>query len=204
MNPTTQATLEPIAQTVSKVRHRPGIHQPCKHCGAPARVSVLKGYRRGVPAVDYFCLGCADEPARWPSARRLDDRVRSGLPLIVFGSLCGILAILSDHIPGFTGTHPGLGLMQQSGLAIGAAALILGALLRIDLVSISGGLLLMLVIGADLVALSRVPGLGWKQALVIAASCAVILAGILRQRAGNGTPSSLQNIGSRTCESAMS
>lgn len=153
----------------------------CARCAHAARVSVLTGYRKGEPQIEHFCLECVDTARRTLSDRSLDERVSSGLPLVFFGALCGLLAFISDHVPGFAGEHPGVGSLQMLGLVLGVTALVLGAMLRIDPVAMSGAIVVALAISADFMTLGRAPGLGWKQGVLIAASCGVMLLGVLRQ-----------------------
>lgn len=152
----------------------------CQVCQRKARVSVLSRYVDGEPHIENFCLDCADHAGKGtPVDTR--NRLSSGLLLMIVGILSIIMAAITDYVPGFKGTHPGIGFLQTVGFAVSVCCIVFGAMLRIDLLAIAGGMLLALTIGADLVILDRTPGFGWKQSVfMVGAGCVVVLGLYLR------------------------
>lgn len=158
----------------------PGEHHRCEVCGiAASRVSVLSGYFEGQPVMSHLCLLCVDDPkTSLISARQGRSRGGLGLLLISLGALLGIVVMFGDYIPGFEGTHQGIGYVQQMGIVLAAVAIFFGAVLRIDLVAMAGGMLLVLALSADMFTLHRGMGFGWKQMVAIGAVSLLVVVGL--------------------------
>jgi hypothetical protein len=155
----------------------------CEHCGKLARVYILEGYADGKPLRRCLCLNCADtEDERWLDGdtgliggRRSSASLLTavGLLLLAFGAFVDELGI---H------TSIGFGLKQQTSLLIGALVVILGGLLRIDVLTVAGVILFGLAALADVFREIGSPGVGWQQGMAIVAGVAFLLAGLLLRR----------------------
>ncbi len=167
---------------------RPGPVPVCEACGEPARVRILRGYREGKPVRHAFCLTCAErlgeqlEPTAYSGAltgRRV--RLSSGAVLVFGGFLVVLVGLCADYFG--VGGHPGIGWVQQTGLATGLLLVGIGALLRVDLLSVAGTLCVGLAALADILGSGSSPGIGWRQQLAIAAGLALVGLGlVLRHR----------------------
>jgi hypothetical protein len=148
----------------------------CVSCGELARVHVLEGYADGQPSMRRFCLRCAPN-ASWVPAGHGFQRGRLRLYVLVglVGLALGALALLGDWLIPARLTA-GFGLHKQLGLAIGALLVLVGAVLRTELIMLGG----VFVLGGSLVAgvfgLAHSPGTGWKEytLLAVAFGCFVL------------------------------
>jgi hypothetical protein len=155
----------------------------CERCSAPARVFVLEGYVDGQPVRHHFCLECADSAYR----HYLDRGAGVIRPRLSFGSLLIIVGLLLTAVGASVdelGLHGsgGFGWKQQGGLLIGMVVLVLGALLRVDILAIVGAILVGAAALADVFGPVGSPGVGWKQGALILAGLLVLAAGIFMRR----------------------
>jgi hypothetical protein len=165
----------------------------CEQCGAPQRVAILVGYADGGPVRRSLCLECADAA----DAGRVSGSVGPTRRRPTMGSLLiatGLLVTLFGIVVDLFGvqTNAGFGLKQQAGLLVGALVVTLGAVLRIDILAVSGAILLGLAGLADLCEEVGTPGLGWQQGGAILTGLGFFLAGLLlwhrrAQRSLSGT-----------------
>jgi hypothetical protein len=163
----------------------------CELCGQPARVSVLQAYRDGQPLKRSFCLACADGGSRrmalsireeGPGLERDAARSRLGpaLILVAAGLVVAVVSLVSDFAG--VGTHAGFGWKQIAILIIGALMVMIGALLRIDVIGLLGTAAALLALGADLLGVSGSAGFGWKQTVGLAAGFMLIGLGAIIRR----------------------
>ncbi len=156
----------------------------CERCGAPVRVHILEGYVEGKPVRRHLCSDCADTAYALylkHGAGHVRPRLSLGSLLITGGLLLVVLGISVDQF-GIQGSA-GFGWKQQAGLLAGLFVVIVGSLLRIDVVAIAGAILVAIAALADVSGLIGAPGVGWRQQAVILAGLVFIWGGIfLRKR----------------------
>jgi len=101
--------------------------------------------------------------------------------IIAVGVLFAVLGVSFDLF-GMKGAA-GFGWKQQGGVVVGVLLVVLGALLRADVLAIGGAVLFGAAALADVYGTLGSPGVGWKQRLAVAAGVLLILMGIwLRKR----------------------
>jgi hypothetical protein len=164
---------QPSTQTTS-----PAVR--CALCDRPARVHILKGYDHGRPIRQSLCLSCANAADERLLSETLERRQRrsgratlltvTGLLLIVLG---GAVDQLGIH------TSVGFGLKQQTSLLLGAFVVILGALLRIDVLAALGALLFAAAALADVLKPGGSPGVGWQQGAALVVGLLCLVAGLV-------------------------
>lgn len=168
----------------------------CHNCGAPASVHVLSRYERGNPVIRRLCLGCSEQEGERILARALASaRFRPSVVVATIGVALGLIAVLADD---FTwSVHAGFGWRQWGGAALASVFVFLGALVGVDFLLLAGVFLFAGCVSADWLGLSRVPGFGWKQQLLLMAGAAVVgaalcgrLTGLLRWLRNSGPGSS--------------
>lgn len=150
--------------------------QSCGACGLPARVTVLLGYRESVPVENHYCLECADHAGNVD--RKAGDRFWRGIQysLVMVGMFCALAGLLADGTGAVIEAHLGFGLYQRIGAIAGALALLIGLVARVELVMLAGGAVLVLALSVDLLFVSMSPGIGWKQAILLYLSGALMAA----------------------------
>lgn len=124
----------------------------CSRCGAPAKVHALTGYRSGKPVHAHFCLKCADSAyeeflgaGSGPSRPR--SRPSAGTLLILAGVLLALVGAVAGRLP--FGGSAGFGMVQQIGGIVGVVLVLLGAVLRVDLVVVVGTVVIGLAVIGD-------------------------------------------------------
>jgi hypothetical protein len=166
----------------------------CDSCAAPARVRILDGYRDGAPQIRTLCLRCAEGDAPPVlDAAGVKERLPVSTLLAVVGISLAFVGLFGDTLT-FT-VAAGFGWYQKIGAAVAVVLILLGALLKTDLIVLSGGFLFLLACGADWLGGARTPGFGWKQELAVLLAVMFVAAAMLgrtRVRAGsaslNGKP----------------
>lgn len=155
----------------------------CAVCGGAARVSILDGYSAGRAVTRELCLGCADEPAASPARAREAGRTRLGVPvlLVLAGMLAGGASLLGDSL-GAAVPAGHLGVGQSVILGAGALLVLIGALLRVDVIAVVGTAAFLLVLAADTLGVTGAPGFGWKQTVGTACAAGFILAAVIVHR----------------------
>lgn len=94
----------------------------------------------------------------------------------------GLIALLADD---FTwSVHAGFGWWQWGGAVLAGVFVFLGALVGADFLLLGGVFLLVGAVGADWLGLTRVPGFGWKQQMLLMAGAAVVGVGVCGRLAG--------------------
>ncbi|MFO0837885.1 MAG: hypothetical protein U1D55_05115 [Phycisphaerae bacterium] len=168
---------DPLARNAT-VLAPPDAARTCAVCGASARVHVLEGYRGGQPCYRSLCFQCADAARRVERVSPRRHRTGRGLALalILGGVSLGILGAVGDRLG--IGANRGFGWLQQSGLATGALFVVLGALLRIDLIAIVGTILFGLAASADLLRGTDRHLIGWRQQSAILLAAVITAAGV--------------------------
>jgi len=123
--------------------------------------------------VRHFCLDCADEAAAWPESDDLGGRLR--LPTLVglVGLVLMLVGLLGDFL--VSERHAGFGWRQQSGVLLAVVVILMGLLLRVDLLALAGGFLLAASVSADWFGLTSGAGIGWKQQTLIAAGALLLV-----------------------------
>jgi hypothetical protein len=102
------------------------------------------------------------------------------LPLALAGVVLGTLGVGADWIA--PGLSAGFGWQQRLGLVLGGLAVVIGAILRFDLMVVGGCLLFSAAVSADFFGTHASPGVGWKQQLVLLVAAAFLFgAFLLRQ-----------------------
>ena len=159
----------------------------CSACANPARVSVLKGYDEGAPVRVEYCSACAD--ALYSPHRERVARGKSKLNLstiiLIMGALLVSVGVFADDF-GHQGSD-GFGPYQVAAVVLGCLVVVLGALLRIDLLVVPGVVLAALGALADVFGRVGTPGFGWRQQIAVVAG--VILVAVALARRGGWLPS---------------
>jgi hypothetical protein len=128
-----------------------------------------------------FCRECQRQ--RTEQAREaIRPFARSLAGILLYGGI--ILALLSataDYLA--ISGRPGFGWLQFVGAELGFLAIVLGIVARQGLLGTAGVFLLALSIGADMLQIGHVPGLGWRSLAGFLASVAMISAGAAWRRA---------------------
>ncbi len=155
--------------------------EKCETCGRPARVRVLEEYQDGAPVFKQYCLECADQRSDRTVANSdpTSDKPRLSFAslMILAGLLIATVAVLGDYI-GIRGSGA-MGWYQVAGLVIGALFVVLGAMLRADVIALFGTIVFGLAVCVDLFGLSAMPGIGWKQGLAIVVGVALMVVGVV-------------------------
>ena len=152
----------------------------CEVCRTQARVLILEGYAEGQPVLRSLCCACAaTAPARTSTA---GERRRISLHMLaaVAGLVLCVVGLLGDFL--VPSRSPGFGLHQQLGVGAGVFILVIGLLLRAEIVALAGGLLLVAAVCADWFGLTDGAGIGWKQQAMIAIGALGMLASWVAHR----------------------
>jgi hypothetical protein len=130
---------------------------------------MLVGYEGASPIYQDYCLEHADREEADPPL------VSPAIPKLMVrsGALLGLIAVAADYLD--ISGRSGFGWRQILGTEIGALCLVLGAFLRIGLLSLLGVVLFCVSLGADYLAVGHSQGTGWRE--VAAEITAVILVG---------------------------
>jgi len=161
-------------------RTQPAAVQHCTSCGTIAVVHVLEGYTRGRPVVRHFCLNCAERATSLRGdAGTADGRLGANTLALISGVVLVVIGLFGDHL--LPDRHLGFGWRQQSGLWLSIVALLIGLLLRVDLLMLGGAFLLAGSLGADWFGLTSGPGVGWKQQIVLAVGATLVTGAAIRQ-----------------------
>lgn len=158
----------------------------CERCGGLARVRILEAYDGGEPIGRSLCLRCADSAyERYLVNRAVIGRARLSLGsvLVFSGAFLALMGMIVDRT-GFEG-HAGFGWMQQIGVAVGFLLVLVGTLTRVDVIAVTGTILVGTALLADTFGRFGSPGFGWRQQLVIGFACVLVLIG-LRFRSARG------------------
>jgi len=177
------ASETPLEQTRSgggRRRGTPPKRARCEVCGDGARVLILEGYAEGQPVLRRYCLRCA--AAAPAETEVVGERPRMGVHVLVglAGLVLCVVGLFGDYL--VPPAHAGFGWHQQAGAAAGALILVIGLVLRMDVVALGGAFLLGASLCADWFGLTRGPGIGWKQQVMIAIGAAGLLTGGIRRK----------------------
>lgn len=147
----------------------------CDVCGRPAAVFVLDRYLRGQPRLLRFCCPCRSQAHFGPAgAEEEAPRIRLSSLLALVGLVFALIGLFGDFL--VLPSRPGFGLFQGGGVLLGILVFFIGGLLRADLVALGGLLLAGTAVFADVLGVTRGPGLGYKQELLVA--CGLTAAGV--------------------------
>ena len=140
---------------------------------------ILEGYAGGQPVLRRFCLTCAAasaDPGLVGERPRISLHVLVGLAGLV---LC-FVGLFGDYL--VPPAHPGFGWHQQVGAVTGALLLVIGLVLRMEVIALGGAYLLGASLGADWFGLTHGPGIGWKQQVMVALGAVGLLAAGVTRR----------------------
>ena len=153
----------------------------CPQCGSDALVTVLSEDEAGEKQFRRYCRECQRRGAEL--ARDEVRPIAAGLArlLIYGGVLLALLTATADYLA--ISGRTGFGWRQMTGAEAGFLAIVLGLVLRKGLLGVTGVFLLLLSLGADLLHVGHMPGLGWRSHLGFAVAAAMLGGGILWHRA---------------------
>lgn len=153
----------------------------CPNCGSDALVTVLSDDGSGGKQLRRSCPDCRARDA--DRSRAELRRVQAGLAklLVTAGALLALLTATADNLA--ISGRAGFGWRQITGVELGFLAMVLGLFLRQALLGVAGLFLFLLSIGADLLQVGHVPGLGWRSHLGFVVATAMLAAGIAWHRA---------------------
>jgi hypothetical protein len=151
----------------------------CAVCDRPARIHVLQGYHDGERLVRHLCLHCAQSQQQWQAPKTVESsesraRPRISTLLTSVGVAIGLVALLGDWVS--PDVRAGFGLYQQSGIAIASILILMGMVVRSDVIVLGGMASFVGVMLLDHLGGTPTPGLGWKQQTLLMA--AVVLVGV--------------------------
>lgn len=161
----------------------------CPLCGTDAVSPVVARNDDGATELRTRCREC--ERRQLARARDAVKPLYESLArlLVHGGLLLGALAAAADHLA--ISGRAGFGWRQLVGAEAGFLVLVLGIALRRGLLGVTGLLLLVLSLGADLLAVGHAPGFGWRAWAAFAAGALLAAAGAAWRRAiarGSGLP----------------
>jgi hypothetical protein len=100
--------------------------------------------------------------------------------LVAIGGLALVgLGLVGDYL--VPDAHPGFGWQQSFGVCAGVLLSFVGLLLGAELIAVSGVFLLGVAALGDLFGLTRGPGIGWKQSVVLALGVGLAGMGLVRR-----------------------
>jgi hypothetical protein len=150
----------------------------CELCGQSARVHVLEGYDSGRPILRHFCLPCAArDPAPLATSRPRGPRLRVSSLVALAGIVVGVVGVFGELL--VPEGHAGFGWYQRCGVALGAVFMLVGTLMRADLIALTGAFLFGAALCADWLGITRAPGVGWKQQILLGICGVCVFAGLL-------------------------
>lgn len=155
----------------------------CEQCGVRARVQILEGYRSGNPVLRFFCIECADQDHLNTSeqcATNTRQRLSIASTVVLAGACIGLLGAWADRFG--IGQSDGFGFRQQAAAAVGVLSVLIGALLRIDVVAVFGTVLFTVAALADVMGLGLAAGTSVTKLIVMLAGICVIVSGLLARR----------------------
>ena len=138
-----------------------------------------------MPVTRRLCLACVDQekPRAGTHHAAADHRLlHTGTLLIVVGVLLAIASTSVDYV-GITGS-PGIGGYQLLGLGAGAICVLFGAMLRIEVLAVTGALAFGLAVCADLLGVAGSQGVGWKEQCGYLVAALLVVGGFLYRRLG--------------------
>lgn len=152
----------------------------CPDCGTDAQVTVVREAQDGGTELQRYCREC--ERRRAEQARdELRPIAQSVARLLSYGGiLLALLTVAADHLA--ISGRPSFGWRQLVGTELGFLAIVVGLTLRKGLLVTAGVFLLALSIGADLLEVGHVPGLGWRSYLSFVCAVAMIAGGTAWRR----------------------
>jgi hypothetical protein len=183
------ALQDQAGQVIETRAEAPRAARICQICGLTARVHILVGYESGKPKMNEFCISCATHRSHSREAAQTEsrERIRFGSVLIIFGALLAVVGAFGALV-GVSG-HEGFGWYQRLGVGVGALVAICGALLRVELLALSGAIVAGLSAGVDFVSTQGSQSGEW---LAFGLSCVGLfsmLAGLLVARRAVGPTS---------------
>lgn len=145
---------------------------------------VLEGYVRGEPVVRRLCFQCA---SRFPPAvlegPREKPRIRIAGLIGLAGVVFGAVGVFADaFIPE---GQVGFGWYQRTGVALAVVIVLVGTLMRADIVALGGLFLFGAALCADWLGVARTPGIGSKQQALLAISAACVVLALVARFAGS-------------------
>jgi len=151
----------------------------CEDCGQPGRVQILEGYRAGAPVMRVLCMPCADQAcvtSLETDSPAVRGRLSAGSTVILGGLGLGLFTLLRQHV-GFAQAG-GFGVEEQLAACLGALLVLLGALLRVDVVAVIGTLVFGVAAGAGLIGPADAEHIGLVSRCGIAVSLGLIAVGL--------------------------
>ena len=172
------------AQTPTESARRESAAEPstsnsrpvCDVCGAPA-ITHISNIVRGKLQMRHFCATCTDALDAVPVSGR---RRGQGSILILMGSFVAILSLFADWFA--FGRSAGFGWRQMMGMGLAGLIFLLGAIIRVPALIITGAAMGMLTLLADQLGFGSNPGFGWHQRIGTVIGLTMILAGLLVAR----------------------
>lgn len=149
----------------------------CSQCGRASCVHVLEGYSGQTPVFRSLCLACSENHATPDPVALMRPRLSLSAAVVATGVIVGAGGALADHFG--IGGSSGFGMAQSIGVVVGAVCILVGALLRVDMIGILGGILFITSIVADLLSIGGRSGFGWKQTAAVAGGAALTGAGMV-------------------------
>jgi hypothetical protein len=155
----------------------------CESCGKKARVQILAGYHAGTPVVRFLCLRCAqhiDEVGVEDQGVLTRERLSVGAMLLLGGICIGALGLPGEHLG--IGSSVGFGVAQKVLAAGGALLVIVGALLRADVIAVVGTVVFGLGVFADLIGWVESSQVGAWRGIALGLSLTLIVGGMALRR----------------------
>jgi hypothetical protein len=151
----------------------------CPVCGTESLVTVVSPSHEG--GLRQFCAEC-DRRQVWYERKGVRQMADGAARLLIYGGFILILLTISVDSLAISG-RPGFGWRQITGTEVGFLCIVLGLLVGRGLLGMTGLVLLLVSLGADLLRLGHAPGMGWRKQTALALASVLLAGGMLWQRA---------------------
>ncbi len=151
----------------------------CELCGKPSCVHFSKEGPDGPVTLRHLCGDCADRHP-FDGMSGFDDapRRRASLAnlITVLGAAFAMMALSADYLR--IGGEGGFGWRQKSGVLLGAAVTLIGAIFRVDVLAVCGAALFVFAGAADWLGFGEGSGISTRQEFALLLAAGMVFAGL--------------------------
>jgi len=149
----------------------------CQDCGAPANTHISSVTGAGL-GMEHLCNLCAN--TRYSATRDDTHRRSRGVVLILVGSFVLFISLFADQLA--FGHSDGFGWRQAAGFGVACLVFLIGTLVRVPALIVSGMGIGGVALLADWMQLGAMHGFGRQQAMGVLFGALMILVGIMVSR----------------------